>query len=128
MQQAGSRAGSSIHTDHDGPRLRTGQTRSGTVPWSTVFRPIALKGRRAPNRTASALASLPGPRRWGFAPELLAAYRKDAGLTKAQLACRAQMRPGMVAWLEQGTCEPSPDQLQRLADALDIDDWALCWA
>ena len=68
------------------------------------------------------------PRRWGFGPELLHAYRKDAGLAKKDLARRAGLSPSMVARIEAGTLQPTDEQVLALAGALDVDDWALCWA
>jgi hypothetical protein len=105
----------------------------GVLPWSDAGQAIGRGRRPAPGYQdehghAMQLASLPGPRRWGFAPELLTAYRTDAGMTYRDLARAAGMSWKVVASIERAAFDPSADQLRNLADALGVDDFALCWA
>lgn len=44
--------------------------------------------------------------------------RVACGLSKAALARRAGMDPGMIGWIEQGRFAPYPSQLAKLAEAL----------
>ena len=45
--------------------------------------------------------------------------RTRRGLTKAELARRAKMDPGMIGWIERGRFIPYPSQLEKIAAALD---------
>ena len=47
-------------------------------------------------------------------------YRKDAGLTVAELAASAGMSPGMLSKIENGQISPSLSSLQTLAVALNL--------
>lgn len=45
--------------------------------------------------------------------------RKEAGMTKAELARRSHMDAGIIAWIESGRFFPYYSQLEKLAKALD---------
>lgn len=66
------------------------------------------------------IASIPTPepdRRFG---DLLRRYREAAGLSQEALAERAGMSERGIRYLENGTRQPYPDTLRRLAEALTL--------
>jgi transcriptional regulator with XRE-family HTH domain len=54
--------------------------------------------------------------------ELLAEFRRAAGLTRAALARRAELNPRSIRYLESGGHETYSDTIHRLATALDLSD------
>ena len=52
-------------------------------------------------------------------------YRKQAGLTQKQLAERLGVATGTIQQYELGKREPRFEQLYRIANALNIDEWML---
>lgn len=46
--------------------------------------------------------------------------RKQRGWSRAELARRAVMQPGVITWIEEGRFLPYPSQLSKLAEALGI--------
>lgn len=46
--------------------------------------------------------------------------RKQRGWSRAELARRARMQGGVVAWIEEGRFLPYPSQLSKLAEALGV--------
>lgn len=52
----------------------------------------------------------------------LETLRREQGISKAELARRAEVQPNLVTWVEQGRFVPYPSQLEKLADALGVDD------
>lgn len=49
----------------------------------------------------------------------LVRMRKERGLTKAELARRAHLDAGIIAWIESGRFIPYYSQLEKLARALE---------
>ena len=47
--------------------------------------------------------------------------RKERGLTKAELARRARLDAGIIAWIESGRFIPYYSQLEKLAKALEYE-------
>lgn len=45
--------------------------------------------------------------------------RENQGISKAELARRAGMQQGLIAWIESGRFYPYDSQLNKLANALD---------
>jgi DNA-binding XRE family transcriptional regulator len=107
-----------------------GVVRGGSVPWADTPPTWNQKPIHHPTSPpAHVLANRDAPCRvWGFASELLQAYREDAGMTKRELARCSGMATGTVAMMERGMYDPSPAQVDALAAALGIDWYALCWA
>lgn len=58
----------------------------------------------------------------------LTARRISAGLSKAQLARRADLDQSLLSKIESGRVRPYPKQLQRLARALGVSDPSLLMA
>ena len=50
----------------------------------------------------------------------IAALRRDAGWSQAELAQRLQVSPSAIGMYEQGRREPSAEMLVRLADAFSV--------
>ena len=50
------------------------------------------------------------------------AKRREAGMTKADLARASEIQPNIITWLEAGRFRPYPQQLERIASALGVDD------
>lgn len=50
----------------------------------------------------------------------LRAIRELSGVRHGQLANRAELNPGYLTKLENGSRQPSPEVLRRLADALGV--------
>ncbi|MFC9973632.1 helix-turn-helix transcriptional regulator [Spirillospora sp. NPDC127200] len=48
-------------------------------------------------------------------------YRKRAGLSQATAARRAGITPAHLCMIEQGTANPSPPALRRIADVLGVE-------
>ncbi len=48
--------------------------------------------------------------------------RLNKGWTRSELARRAGMQSGTIGWIETGRFIPYPSQLEKLADALGIED------
>ena len=53
--------------------------------------------------------------------KVLEKERRDHGLTKAALAKKAGLPSTTVGWIESGRYKPYPVQLERLADALGVE-------
>lgn len=54
--------------------------------------------------------------------KLIEVKRREHGLTKAALAKATGITPTMMGWIESGRYTPYRIQLERLADALEVDD------
>ncbi len=48
--------------------------------------------------------------------------RLNKGWTRAELARHASMQAGVIGWIETRRFIPYPSQLEKLADALGIED------
>ena len=108
----------------------TGPVRASTatVPWHTTSRTDYRARRVDEGFRGRALPSvIDGVRCYGFSPELLNAYREDAGLTIPALADASGMTRHEVKLLVQGFREPSLRTLTRLAEALGVERTALLW-
>jgi transcriptional regulator with XRE-family HTH domain len=68
--------------------------------------PVRVNLVRDPGRTVASFA------------RLLAAYREERGLSKADLADLAQMSPSSITRLEQGTRDPERETVLQLARAM----------
>ncbi|ACV22434.1 Helix-turn-helix domain [Slackia heliotrinireducens] len=55
-------------------------------------------------------------------PTALSKYREARGMNRSDLARATGMQAGTIAWIETGRFVPYPSQLQKIADALDVDD------
>lgn len=56
----------------------------------------------------------------GRFPETLRAVRESRGLTQAELAQRSGFQPSAVSHFEQGRRTPTIQNIERLADTLDV--------
>ena len=52
---------------------------------------------------------------------VLEQVRRERGMTKAELARRAEMQQSVIGWIETGRFKPYESQLEKLAAALDWD-------
>lgn len=55
-------------------------------------------------------------------PVKMRQIREERGFSKAELARRSKMHSGEVGMIESGRLIPYPVQLERLADALNIEN------
>ena len=55
-------------------------------------------------------------------PVALKKVRESRGLTKAQLARKANMQPGVIGWIESGRFVPYESQLNNIAAVLKVED------
>lgn len=55
-------------------------------------------------------------------PTALSKYREDRGMNRSDLARATGMQAGTIAWIETGRFVPYDSQLNKLAEALDVDD------
>lgn len=53
---------------------------------------------------------------------MLEIKRREAGLTKAQLAALAGVQPNIIGWIESGRWKPYDTQLQKIAASLRIEN------
>jgi hypothetical protein len=104
---------------------------AGSAPWRYAkpsWDHLPKGSHRPKPPPATLLARRGGPRSWGFAAELLSAYREDAGMTQRDLARATGYALSMVKRVEAGYLEPTPESVDRFAAVLGIDWWALTWA
>lgn len=50
----------------------------------------------------------------------LESVRRDASMTKAQLAEKAGVQPNVIGWIESRRWNPYPVQLERIASVLGV--------